>query len=160
METPRILEIQIADDKGAPMKLVPSIKAIEGVGLEGDRYAAGKGAWSGVREVARDISLIESEKILDVNVERNIEITFADTRRNILTIGIQLNNLVGKKFHIGGVLVEGVELCEPCGRPGKLSSNADVGAHFKEAFEGRGGLRVRILATGDIHAEDPITLEE
>lgn len=163
METPRLLEIQIAEDKGAPMKSVSIINAIEGAGLEGDRYATGKGAFSNSkppRNIDRHISLIESEAIQDVRTQENIDVTFADTRRNLLTIGIRLNDLVGKKFLIGNVQVEGVELCDPCARPGILSGKEDVKKRFKEAFENRGGLRVRVLGTGEIHQGDRIKLEE
>ncbi len=163
MEHGQLLEIQIADDKGMPMKSITSIKATAGVGLEGDRYATGKGAFSNSkppRNIDRHISLIEREAIHDVCVQENIDVTFADTRRNLLTIGIKLNELVGKRFYIGEVLVEGVELCDPCGRPGTLSGKEDVRARFKEAFENRGGLRVRILHSGDIYQNDIISLSE
>ncbi len=163
METPHLLDIQIADDKGAPMKSVPSIKAIEGIGLEGDRYATGKGAFSNSkppRNIDRHISLIESEAIQAVRTQENIDVTFADTRRNLLTIGIELNDLVGKKFLIGDVLVEGVELCDPCGRPGILSGKEGLKKRFKDAFEKRGGLRVRVLSTGEIHQGDTISMAE
>jgi MOSC domain-containing protein YiiM len=157
-ESPRVLEIQIAEDKGQPMK--PLTQAtIVAAGIEGDRYAAGKGAFSKSpppRNIDRHITLIETEAIQAVNTERNIAITFADTRRNILTIGIPLNDLVGKQFYIGEVLVEGVELCDPCGRPGTLAGRDEVRQHFKEAFENRGGLRVRVLGTGTISTGDEI----
>lgn len=161
-ESLKILEIQIAADKGLPMQSLEHVKIV-GSGIEGDRYASGKGAFSKSpppRNIDRHITLIQSEMIEAVNAEKGISITFADTRRNLLTIGIQLNDLVGKKFQIGEVLVEGVELCEPCGRPGTLSTNADVKQHFKDAFVGRGGLRVRVLDTGEIHQGDEIKLVE
>ena len=162
MESPKILEIQIAADKGLPMQPLTEANVIE-AGIEGDRYTSGKGAFSKSpppRNIDRHISLIESEAIQEVRVEKNIDVTFADTRRNILTIGIPLNDLVGKKFHIGDVLVEGVELCDPCGRPGILSGKDDVRKHFKDAFENRGGLRVRVLGTGKIRQGDEIKLAE
>jgi MOSC domain-containing protein YiiM len=64
----------------------------------------------------------------------------------------ELNALVGRDFHIGTVLVRGIELCDPCARPSKLSRKAG----FKEAFDGRGGLRVEILSEGAIHLGDPV----
>src|SRR3989344_3733026 len=108
-ETPKILEIQIAEDKGLPMQSLAEANVIAS-GIEGDRYTAGKGAFSKSpppRNIDRHISLIESEAIVAVRTEKNIDVTFADTRRNLLTIGIPLNDLVGKKFYIGEVLVEG-----------------------------------------------------
>lgn len=160
MNTPHILEIQIAEDQGLPMQPLQQVKIIES-GIEGDRYAAGRGKFSNSkppRNIDRHITLIASEVIQAVNQERSINIMFADTRRNILTIGIDLNLLVDKQFYIGEVLVEGVELCEPCGRPGQLSPNMEVKKYFNNAFKNRGGLRVRVLGTGDIHQGDEITI--
>lgn len=162
MNIPQILEIQIAEDKGAPMQNLQQANIVEG-GIEGDRYATGKGAFSNSkppRNIDRHISLIESEVIEAVRAERNIDVTFADTRRNLLTIGIRLNDLVGQRFYIGNVLVEGVELCDPCARPGILSGKPDVKQSFKDAFENSGGLRVRVLGTGEIRSNDPIRLEK
>lgn len=157
MNTPQLLGIQIAEDKGAPMLALKKAKVVEG-GIEGDRYTLRKGSFSKTRVDNRHISLIESETIQDVRKE-NIDVTFADTRRNLLTIGIRLNDLVGEKFFIGDVLVEGVELCDPCARPGILSGKDDVKKRFKDAFENRGGLRVRVLETGEIHEGDLIQIE-
>ncbi len=159
MDAPRVLEIQIAEDKGLPMQSLNEANVVES-GIEGDRYAANKGAWSKARQTVRHISLIEQEAIDAANTEFKISTTFEDTRRNILTIDIPLNDLVGKKFLIGEVLVEGVELCDPCGRPGILSKRDDLRAHFEQAFQNRGGLRVRVLGTGKIHQGDAIRLEE
>lgn len=161
-ESPKLLAIQIAKDKGLPMQSRTEANVIED-GIEGDRYTTGKGAFSKSpphRNIDRHISLIQSEAIEAVRAEKNIDVTFADTRRNLLTIGIQLNDLVGKKFYIGEVLVEGVELCDPCGRPGILSGKEDVRNNFKDAFENRGGLRVRVLGTGKIRQGDEIKITE
>ena len=161
-ESPHILNIQIAADKGKPMESRQSVNVLP-TGIEGDRYAAGKGAFSTSpppRNIDRHITLIQQEMLVAVNAENGIHITFADTRRNLLTIGISLNDLVGKKFRIGDVLVEGVELCEPCGRPGSLSTNEDAKKYFKDAFVQRGGLRVRVLGTGEMHRGDAINVTE
>lgn len=162
MNTPSILEIQIAEDKGQPMLSLERANVIEG-GIEGDRYTTGKGAWSKSkppRNIDRHISLIEQEAIDAVRAEEQIDVTFRDTRRNILTVGIDLNGLVGKKFRIGDVLVEGVELCDPCGRPGILSGKDDMRQRFEQAFQQRGGLRVRVLGTGEITKGDAIIAKE
>ncbi len=156
--TPQVLDIQIAADKGLPMQSLPQANIVSG-GIEGDRYATGKGAFSkspAPRNIDRHITLIESEAIAAAQTDYNITVTFAETRRNLLTIGISLNELVGKQFHIGNVLVEGVELCDPCGRPGTLSGREELRKHFKDAFTNRGGLRVRVLGTGTITTGDEI----
>jgi len=158
MENPQVVEIQIAGVAGDPMQIIESAKVTEG-GIEGDRYAVGEGSFSGrKREAKRAVTLIASEAIADVIQETGIEVTFADTRRNIMTFGVELNGLVGKQFSIGDVLVEGVELCDPCGRPGALSETADLRGRFKEIFEDKGGLRVKIISGGEIRTGDAIKL--
>ncbi len=159
MNKPQLLAIQIAADKGAPMQSLETVQAIEGAGLDGDRYATGKGAFSKTRDVVRHLSLIESEAIQDVRESNQVDLTFADTRRNLLTVGIRLNDLVGKQFRIGEVLVEGVELCDPCARPGKLSGKPELN-NFKELLDGRGGLRVKIISTGVLKTGDAIEIDE
>ena len=162
MNNPQLLHIQISEDKGAPMQSLQHANVTE-VGIEGDRYATGKGAFSKSpppRNIDRHMTLIEQEAIDAIRTEENLEVTFADTRRNLLTIGIRLNDLVGKKFLIGDVLVEGVELCDPCGRPGILSGREDLKKRFKDAFENRGGLRVRVLTVGQIQEGDQIMMIE
>jgi MOSC domain-containing protein YiiM len=155
---PKILEIRIAEDKGEPMLPLNSIKAIEGQGLEGDRYATGKGAFSNSEpKKVRDISLIESE-VIEAMGHEGLNVLFEQTRRNILTAGVRLNDLVGKRFKIGEVLVEGTQRCDPCARPGILSGDPELKEKLKGALENRGGLRVKILETGTINIGDEITI--
>lgn len=152
--TGNVLRIFVADNAGEPMREVPEAEAVQGQGLAGDRYQRNEGTWSSVRvgQTKRHISLVEVEALEAVNGELEQPFLPEDTRRNILTRGISLNTLVGKEFLLGGVRVRGVELCDPCARPSKLSGKPG----FKEAFTGRGGLRVEVLTNGLIRPGDVI----
>jgi len=77
----------------------------------------------------------------------------AATRRNVLTRGIDVNELVGKRFRIGTVECEGVELCEPCTH---LESMTQPGVI--KAFVHRGGLNADILTDGEISVGDAVVL--
>jgi MOSC domain-containing protein YiiM len=77
----------------------------------------------------------------------------AATRRNVLTRGIDVNELVGKRFRIGDVECEGVELCEPCAH---LESMTQPGVI--KAFAHRGGLNADILTDGEISVGDAVTV--
>ena len=150
---PQVVALYIAPDKAVPMQSREVVHAIEGIGLEGDRYAKGIGAWSKSKiDVKRHASLVSTEAIAAANMENGTNFTPADTRRNIVTQGVDLNNLVGKEFTINGVRMHGVELCAPCVRPSVLSKKPG----FEKAFQGRGGLRAEILSSGDIAVGDPI----
>lgn len=134
--------------KGIPMQEVTSVQARPG-GLEGDRYLAGIGAWSKVRETVRDISIIAQSAIDQANSEFDTDFQAIDTRRNILIDGIsidELNSLVGQLFTVGVVAMQGIELCDPCDRPSSLLDKKG----FKDAYAGRGGIRAKILTEGNI----------
>jgi hypothetical protein len=150
-----VIGIFICPTKGKPMVGVPTIKALVGRGLEGDRYALGTGAWSNSkREVIRHVSLISAEAIAQSNSKLKEPFDTAETRRNILTKGIDLNALVGKEFSVGNVRMRGVELCDPCERPSLIANKKD----FNSAFKGRGGLRAEILSDGTISLGNTIIL--
>lgn len=154
----KIIRIFVSPDKGQPMQEVKKVKAIAGLDLEGDRYASGKGAWSNSkREAIRHVSLISLEAIRLANTELEVPFSEKETRRNIVTTCTtdELNNLVGKRFRLGNVLMEGTELCDPCSRPSKLAKKEG----FDKAFANRGGLRAAILSDGEISVGDEIREE-
>jgi MOSC domain-containing protein YiiM len=122
---------------------ISEVRAVSGAGLEGDRYCSGEGTWSHWPGGGRQITLIESEVV--AALEQSIGISAAQTRRNIVTRGVRLNDLVGLDFTIGEVLMRGVRLCEPCAHLEKLTVR---GAAL--ALDNCGGLRADILRGGII----------
>ena len=151
--TGKLLAIAIARQAKGPMEHVPSIEAVAGEGLQGDRYGAGIGAaqFKGRRKPENEVTLIASEAIDAANDEFNYTIEHLDTRRNLLTSGVSLNDLVGKTFRVGEITLKGLELCEPCGY---LEKRTFVG--IIAALKKRGGLRCCILQGGQIQVGDLI----
>jgi MOSC domain-containing protein YiiM len=147
MTTGKLLAIAIARAAKGPMENVPSIEAVAGEGLRGDRYGAGIGAaqFKGRRKPENEVTLIAREAIEAANDEFNYTIEHLDTRRNLLTDGVPLNDLVGKSFRVGEIVLKGLELCEPCGY---LEKRTFTG--IKAALKHRGGLRCCILQGGQI----------
>jgi MOSC domain-containing protein YiiM len=152
----KLLAIAIARQAKGPMENVESIEAVAGEGLMGDRYGAGVGAaqFQGRRKPENEVTLIAKEAIEAANDEYNYTIAHLDTRRNLLTEGVPLNDLVGKQFRVGCVLLKGLELCEPCGY---LEKRTFVG--IKAALKHRGGLRCCVLEGGEIRVGDSIEAE-
>ena len=151
----QVVALYICSDKGKPMTEVERVNALEGLGLEGDRYALGTGAFSrSKRETIRHVSLIAFEAIELANLEAPEPFSPKETRRNIVVIGVDLNKLVGVEFAVGGVRMKGVELCDPCDRPSTLSKKPQ----FAQAFENRGGLRAAILSSGQIKRDDEVVV--
>jgi hypothetical protein len=153
MEKGEVVHIFIAPDKGLPIEEVQMVEAIADKGLFGDRYSTQQGSWSNSKmDVIRHVTLIEIEAINAANEEFGTNFTPKDTRRNMVTKGIDLNALVNSVFKVGPVRILGVELCDPCDRPSVLSGVKG----FKEAFDSRGGVRGRVLNDGYIIIGDPV----
>jgi len=117
-------------------------------GLVGDRYFEGGGTFSDwePKGPGRELTLIESEVLTEIGLSA------AEARRNIVTAGLRLNDLVGKRFRIGTVLVEGIRLCPPCAHLDKVT-----GKSLLKPLADRGGLRADILSDGVIRVGDAIT---
>lgn len=145
--------IHVTPDRGRPTRSIGSVRAVPGVGLEGDRYARGRGTWGrrGARGPGRDLTLIEAEEVERLALDFGIELAPGESRRNVTTRGARLNELVGRRFRIGEVVCEGVRLCEPC------TYLEDVtGKPLREPLLHRAGLRADIVTGGTIAAGDPI----
>jgi MOSC domain-containing protein YiiM len=153
--TPRVLEILTADSPQHEMRARADARAVPGKGLEGDRYFLGLGTFSPKPPKADfELTLIESEKIeafARVCLERGLIFTSLHARRNIVTKGIDLNELVGQEFLVGDVRIRGIRLCEPCSYLAKIT--------FPETLSGlvhKAGLRAQIVSEGVIHVGDSI----
>ncbi len=140
----KLLGIFIAEQKSIAMKAVDSVETIAGKGIFGDRYCSRLGTFSKT-EKARDITLIEIEAVWALKRDYQIDVEPRELRRNLLTEGIALNHFVGRSLFIGGVILEGIELCEPCGY---LSNMLNL--PLKDALKHRGGLRCRIVHGGEL----------
>jgi MOSC domain-containing protein YiiM len=121
-----------------------------GRGLDGDRYAEGKGTFSHPERRGQDLTLIEAESI-DELAAHGISLTMADARRNVVTGGIDLNSLVGHHFSIGDVPCYGARLAEPCAHLERLTTRGVL-----RGLVHRGGIRVDVLADGELHVGDEI----
>ncbi|HET9345269.1 MAG TPA: MOSC domain-containing protein [Candidatus Limnocylindrales bacterium] len=141
----RVEAIHIAPVAEAPMVAVDRVRAIAGVGLEGDRYATKAGTWSPDPRVDRDITLIETEVLEDLAATDGIHLAPGETRRNVTTRGIRLNDLIGRWFRVGDAVCEGTRLCEPC----QHLTDA-LGKPILRPLVHRAGLRAHILEGGDI----------
>ena len=139
--------VAITDRAKAPLRLVASARALTGHGLEGDRYAAKAGTFrSGALTASGyDLTLIEDEVVDELVLADGSRLTYADARRNIVTRGVDLNRLVGRRFLLGDVECLGQHLCEPCAHLERLTQPGTL-----RGLIHRGGLRADILTDGTI----------
>jgi MOSC domain-containing protein YiiM len=139
--------IAIAATATGPMRLVEEAEALAGRGLAGDRYAAKAGTFTpaGGGGYGYDLTLIQAEVLDELVLAEDRRLGYAEARRNLITRGIDLNALVGRRFQVGGVECLGQRLCEPCSHLERLTTKGVL-----RGLIHRGGLRADILTDGRI----------
>lgn len=130
-----------AEARGVPQS-VQGARAVAGRGLEGDRYFIGSGTWSYASHLWSELTLIEAEA-LEAAEASGVHLDPADARRNVVTAGLELGSLIGRRFSIGEVELVGERPCDPCRHLDRIT-----GQPARAALVGRGGLRASILAGG------------
>jgi len=137
--------IFIAPEPGAKQHRFTEIDVVAHKGIIGDRNFD-RHQWHG-----QNITLIESENIADFNQQHQQNISPQDTRRNLITQGVELNHLIGKTFYIGQIKLIGTELCEPCRALSQSLSNKTITPEqVINAFTEKAGIRANILSDGHI----------
>lgn len=151
-ETGSLIQICIADAAGAPMRTVPDAECVAGRGIAGDRYFLGTGTFSpSAKKPSQEVTLVEIEEIERFNAHSGADLPAENLRRNLVTRGIGLNDLVGRRFAIGSVVFEGIRLCEPCSYlAGK--TRPDV----LQALLHKAGLRAAIVEGGTVRVGDAV----
>ena len=145
MDSGRVEGIFITERKHEVPEPVERVRALAGRGLEGNRY------FFDDAPPGRAITLIAAEAIEGMAAEHGIEITPAESRRNVLTRGIDLNALVGKRFRVGDVECVGVELCNPCKTLESMTKPGVI-----KGLVHRGGLNADIVNDGEIALGDAV----
>ena len=142
----RVEGIFLTTEHGELPTPVDRVRALAGRGLEGNRYF-----WESEAPAGRAITLIAAEAVEALESEHGIALEAAATRRNVLTRGIDLNALVGRRFRVGDVECEGIELCEPCLHLQSMTKPGVI-----DGLVHRGGLNADILNDGHISVGDVV----
>ena len=144
----KVFKIGITEMNNKSINEVDSIKVVLNKGILGDRH------YKDFNDPYCQLSLIEAENIDYYNLKYGLNISYVNFRRNIVTKGVQLNDLVGKKFSIGNAKVEGIDLCRPCRHLTEVLNQSNI---IKE-FLRKGGLRCQILSSSHIYVGDKIKI--
>ena len=137
--TGTVEQIAVAAEESALPGAVPEVD-VQATGIAGDRYAD-KG----------DITLIEAEALEAFTAETGLELSHEESRRQVLTRGVRLNDLVGKRFKVGEVEVVGRELCEPCNHLQSLTRDGVL-----RGMVHRAGLNADVVTSGRIAVGDEV----
>jgi MOSC domain-containing protein YiiM len=141
----RVEGIYVAAGHGELPEPVDSVRALAGRGLEGNRYLFDEAA------PGTALTLIAAEAVEAMEREHGISIEPRESRRNVVTRGIDVNELVGKRFRVGEVECHGVELCEPCTTLESMTKPGVI-----KGLAHRGGLNADVLSDGEISVGDAV----
>ncbi len=144
----QVFKLGITNNNNKIIKEVDTIEVLANKGVVGDRH------FNDYNDPYCQLSLIESENIDYYNTKFGLDIPYIDFRRNIITKGIKLNDLIGKRLLIGDVKVEGIDLCRPCKHLTEMLNQENI---LKE-FLRRGGLRCQVLSSSKISVGDLIKI--
>ena len=150
----RVVALFVAPKSAEEMVSLSSVRALADRGLEGDRFF--RDSWSAIDRSDKAVSLIEDEVLELVAAELGVESIAQKTRRNIVTRGVPLIDLLHREFVVGNVRMRGIRLFEPCGHLVKVSKLPGI---FK-ALNHRSGLKAAILSDGVISVGDRIARDE
>tara|TARA_B100002019_G_C21208616_1_gene568126 strand:- start:99 stop:539 length:441 start_codon:yes stop_codon:yes gene_type:complete len=142
----KILKLGISSKNNSPITEMRSIDVLANQGIIGDRH------FSEFNDPYNQLTFIESENIDYYNTKYGLNISYLDFRRNVVTKGIKLNDLVGKSFMVGDVKLEGIDLCRPCRHLSEVLNQNNI---IKE-FLRRGGIRCQILSSSTLNVGDEI----
>ena len=144
----KVFKIGISKKNGEKINDINEIEVLSDKGIMGDRH------FHDLNEHKGQITLIEKENIDYYNNKYKTEISYIDFRQNIVTEGIELNNLIKKEIEIGTIKILPYQLCRPCLHLEQMLNSKDI---IKE-FLRRGGLRCKVLVSGKIKIRDKIRI--
>jgi MOSC domain-containing protein YiiM len=147
----RLDEIWAAPTAAALMSRRPSGRLVTGVGLAGDRYALGGGTWADWPGGQKQLTLIDADDVAAVARETGSPLTPADTRRNLVTSGVDLPALVGGWFAVGETVLFAAKRCPPCTHLERLT-----GVRLVKAMAQRGGINAAVVVGGPIREGDAV----
>jgi hypothetical protein len=141
----RVELLAVAPAATAPMRVVERATARAGRGLEGDRYFDGAGTFPNPAARGVDLTLVAAEALEGLTLPSGRRLPLEEARRNVVTRGVDVNALVGRRFRIGNVECLGQRLCEPCAHLERLTEPGTL-----RGLVHRGGLRADVVGDGEI----------
>jgi MOSC domain-containing protein YiiM len=149
MNAGRVARIFIGPEESGSIQEIAEVEAVAGRGLVGDRYFFQDG--DAAHDPALEVTLFSAEGLEAGRAESGLDITAEDMRRNLMTEGVVLSDLLGRRFSAGEVVLEGLEENPPCAHLQRLAGKPLLKPLIRKA-----GIRARIVSGGTIRTGDEI----
>jgi len=147
----RVEAIWITDEGSAPMESQESVQAVANRGIRGDRYMRGTGYYSPY-DVC-ETTFIESEAIEAIRDEQGIDLSDGRHRRNFVTSGVAVHDLLDQRFRVGRAVFEGTRPRPPCVHVEQVAGEEGVS---RALTDGRGGICARVAESGRVESGDEL----
>jgi MOSC domain-containing protein YiiM len=148
----QVTALFVAPDGSAPVAARQSVDAVPG-GIRGDRYLAGTGYYAPFDVCA--VTFVESEALARVREADGIDLDDGRHRRNVVTSGVSLRDLLGAEFRVGGARFRGTRPRPPCGHLERIAEEPGLARALRD---GRGGICADVLSPGTIRVGDSVTV--
>ena len=145
---PKIKAINITNLSGESTIYVNQAILKRNKGIINDRY------YENFKKKYEQVTLIESEKISYFNNNIKSKFNYKDFRRNIVTVGIDLNKMMNKRIQINNVVLKIHQLCQPC----RYLQNKLSVDNLVKLLINKGGVRAEIVQSGIISIFDEIKI--
>lgn len=150
----RVEAVFVAQAESAPMERLESVRAVEG-GLEGDRYLTGRGYYSPF-DVC-EVTLVEAEAVAEIHERYDLDLSDGRHRRNVVTRGVDVHDLLETTFRVGGALLRGTRPRPPCAHVADVAGDPAVARALKQ---GRGGICADVIEAGEIRVGGAVSVVE
>jgi len=149
----KLHSIIIGEKAKKPLHYVDTVRAVQGRGLEGDRYFYKQGTFNKpqLSQDVREISILPYEALEECNRRLNSSLDFLDLRRNLIIKNFDASLLEDKVFTIGTAQFRIVRTCPPCRYLSRL-----LEVDMRSGLKYIGGHRAAIVKSGSITAGDEI----
>ena len=140
-----------------PLHYVDRVYAVEGRGLEGDRYFYGEGTFNKPQldQSVREVSILPYESLAECNRRLGSELEFTALRRNLVIEGFDAEEIGDRVFGIGEAEFRIVRTCPPCGYLSSL-----LGEDMMRGLKYIGGYRAVVVKSGMVQCGDEIIIKE
>jgi len=146
-----LVDIFVADVAGGTMRRVERAEAVAGVGLAGDRYAAGRGHWK--LTDGCQVTLMAEADLRSAERRSGLSFATGEHRRNLVVRGIPLDAFRRRQVRIGDALLAFHRLRPPCGYLERL-----VGAGAIKALGTGAGIGLSVVEGGVVKVGDQVAV--
>lgn len=148
----RLEDVFLAAASGEPMERRERVRAVEG-GLAGDRYQAGTGHYN---LDTCEVTLVEREALQRVHEAYGLDLSAGQHRRNLVTSGVAVEDLLEATFRIGDAVLRGTRRRPPCAYLDHVADPPGIASALKE----RGGICAAVVEPGEMRVGDGLELVE